>query len=81
MENKQRMSIAKYMCQFQEVESQLPPEDMGVGHCMYMFLTHLSKELYMQLIHHRDWKCPHIKGITSGSQLSMTSPASRHFIS
>src|ERR1700761_4508814 len=47
-------SISEYARQFQEIESQIPPEDMSVGDRIYKFLTHLPEELYMQLIHRPD---------------------------
>ena len=48
--------IVEYACQFQEIESQIPPEDMSAGDHIYKFLTHLPEELYMQLIHCPDWE-------------------------
>ena len=47
-------SIAEYARQFQEIELQIPPEDMSMGDRIYKFLTHLPEELYMQLIHRPD---------------------------
>ena len=47
-------SIVEYARQFQEIESQIPPEDMSAGDRIYKFLTHLPEELYMQLVHRPD---------------------------
>ena len=43
-------SIAEYICQYQEIESQIPAKDMSSGDRIYKFITHLPSELYMTLI-------------------------------
>ena len=43
-------TIAEYVRQYQEIESQIPSKDMSSGDRIYKFITHLHPELYMTLI-------------------------------
>ena len=43
-------SVAEYIHQYQEIESQIPVKDMSLGDHIYKFITHLPLELYMTLI-------------------------------
>ena len=44
-------NITDYARQFQEIESQIPLEDMSAGDRIFKFITHLPSDLYMKLIH------------------------------